>query len=90
MVKIGKFEYFLSDRKDKKLKVKVNDKWVHFGSNLEHYYDKTGLLDPKLNHKDKERRKNFLKRSKGIKNKKGEYTWNKPAYSNFHARTILW
>jgi len=41
-------------------------------------------------HKDKDRRKNYLRRSAGIKNKKGELTANNKNYANYWSRTILW
>ena len=64
-----------STRKDKKLMVKVNDKWVHFGNpKYQHYKDKTGIWKEK-DHLDKERRKSYLARAKGIKDKNGNLTW---------------
>ena len=41
-------------------------------------------------HKDKERRKNYLTRSAGIKNKEGKLTANNKNYANYYSRTILW
>ena len=36
---------------------------IHFGgAGFEHYFDRTGLLDKKLNHKDPERRKRYKER----------------------------
>ena len=94
MVKIGKFDYQLSTRPGKKLMVKVDGKTIHFG-NLnppanQHFFDKTGLLPKNLNHNDKKRRKNYLTRSSGIKNKKGELTKDIPSSPNYHSRRILW
>tara|TARA_R110001606_G_scaffold399059_1_gene580271 strand:- start:765 stop:1052 length:288 start_codon:yes stop_codon:yes gene_type:complete len=91
---IGKYTYELSTRKDKKLMTKVGDKVVHFG-NLkppanEHFFDKTGLLPKKLNHKDQMRRENYLARSAGIRNKAGELTMNNPSSPNYHSIRILW
>ena len=64
-VKIGKYEYEKSTKKGKKLMVKVNNKTIHFGNiNYQHFKDKTGLLPKSLNHGDKKRRDNYLKRSK--------------------------
>lgn len=91
MVKIGKYEYFLSEKKDKKLMVIVNNKKIHFGQKgYEHFFDKTGLLDKKLNHKDEQRRERYLKRSKGIKDKNGNLTYKNPESANFHSINILW
>ena len=88
--KIGNYTYYLSERKGKKLKVMVNDKWIHFGSDMEHYYDKTGLLNKSLNHNDKKRRDNYLTRSKGIKDKEGNLTYKDVESPNYHSRKILW
>ena len=91
MVKINGLEYQLSDRKNKKLKVYVDGKWVHFGdSRMEHYYDKTKLLNPKLNHLDKDRRKNYLSRAKGIKDKEGNLTYKNKLSPNHYSVRILW
>jgi len=90
-VKINKYEYEKSNRKDKKLKVKVNNKTIHFGNpKYQHFKDKTDLLPKSLNHGDKKRRDNYLKRSKAIKNKKGELTYLNPESPNYHAVRILW
>jgi len=93
MVKIGKYNYEKSTRKDKKLMVVVNNKLIHFGGDsrkgIEHFKDKTGIWK-ELDHNDKKRRENYLKRSKGIKNKKGELTYLNPLSPNYHAVKILW
>ena len=41
-------------------------------------------------HKDEKRRKNYLRRSAGIKNKEGKLTANNKNYANYYSRTILW
>ena len=65
-------------------------KLVHFGdAKMEHFKDKTGIWS-KLDHGDKERGKNFLTRSAGIKNKDGGLTKDDPFSPNFHSRKILW
>ena len=94
MVKVGKFNYEKSTRPDKKLMVVVTKdgkkKTVHFGARkMEHFKDKTGIWSSK-DHGDKERRKNFLTRSAGIKNKSGGLTKDDPFSPNYHARRILW
>ena len=90
-VKIGKYEYEKSTKKGKKLMVKVNNKTIHFGNiNYQHFKDKTGLLPKSLNHGDKKRRDNYLKRSKSIKNKKTELTYLNPESANYHSVRILW
>ncbi len=89
-VKIGKYTYFKSDKKDKKLMTEVNGKKVHFGSSkMEHFKDKTGIWKSK-DHGDKDRRKNYLTRSAGIKKKDGTLTKDDPTSPNYHSRKILW
>jgi hypothetical protein len=91
MVKIGNYIYQKSNRKDKKLYTIVNGKAVHFGNiNYEHYKDKTGLLDKKLNHLDRDRQKSYLARAKGIKDKNGKFTYKDPNSPNYHSYNILW
>ncbi len=90
MVKIGKYNYEKSSRKDKKLMVIVNGKKIHFGNvNYKHYKDKTGIWK-ELDHLDPKRRKNYLTRSGGIKNKEGKLTKDIETSPNYHARKILW
>ena len=43
-----------------------------------------------LIHKDEERRKKYLNRTKNIKNKKGELTFNNPESANYWSRELLW
>lgn len=95
MVKVktskGTFNYLISERADKKLKVFVGGHWIHFGQKgYEHYYDKTELLDKKLNHNDKIRRKNYLTRAKGIKDGLGALTFNDINSPNYHSINVLW
>tara|TARA_R110002153_G_scaffold3628_2_gene17394 strand:- start:89 stop:379 length:291 start_codon:yes stop_codon:yes gene_type:complete len=90
MVKIGRYEYQKSTRITKKLMTVVNGKTVHFGDrNSDHFKDKTGTWKSK-DHGDKERRKSYLSRSAGIKNKSGKLTKDDPMSPNYHARRILW
>ncbi len=90
MVKIGRYNYEKSTRKDKKLMVRVDNKLIHFGArDMEHFKDSTGIWK-ELDHNDKKRRENYLKRSKGIKNKKGELTYLNPLSPNYHSIKILW
>jgi hypothetical protein len=88
-----KYEFKKSTRKGKKYMVKSKSgKWIHFGdSNSEQFKDSTGLgLYTNKNHNDKERRKRYLARAKGIKNKKGELTWNNPESANYFSVKFLW
>ncbi len=88
--KIGKYTYFKSDKKDKKLMTIVDGKKIHFGSSkMEHFKDRTGIWASK-DHNDKQRRKNYLTRSAGIKNKEGKFTKDIPSSPNYHSRRILW
>lgn len=74
-----------STRKGKKKMVLVKKgdrvKVVHFGQ--KGYSDYTA-------HKDDARRKNYLARSGGIKNKDGKLTANDPFSPNYWARKVLW
>ena len=85
MVKIGKYNYQLSDRKGKKLQVTVNGKEIHFGDkSYQQYKDKTGLLPKSSNHGDQKRRESYLKRATGL----GRST--DPSSANYHAIRVLW
>ena len=94
MVKVGGFDYKKSTNPKKKLMVVVEKggrkKTIHFGDrNLDHFKDKTGIWKSK-DHGDPQRRKNFLNRSAGIKDKSGKPTKDDPFSANYHARRILW
>jgi hypothetical protein len=89
-MKIGKYNYEKSTRKDKKLMTVVDGKKVHFGNpSYQHFKDKTGIWK-KLDHNDPERRKNYLSRASAIKNKQGQLTKDIPSSPNYHAIRILW
>lgn len=91
-----KYEFKKSTRKGKKYMVKVGDKWIHFGAivngvPMEQFKDSTGLgLYSNYDHKDKERRKRYLARAKGIKDKQGNLTWNNPESANYFSIKFLW
>ena len=70
-----------STRKSKKFMVRYNGKLIHFGA--------TGYQDF-LDHKDPIRRKNYLKRAKGIVDKHGKPTYRNKNKANFWAINILW
>jgi len=90
MVKVGKYDYEKSTNPSKKLMVKVGNRTIHFGArDMEHFKDKTGIWKSK-DHGDKERRKRFLSRAKGIKRKDGSLTKDDPMSANYHAIRILW
>jgi hypothetical protein len=89
-MKIGRYTYEKSTRPGKKLMTEVKGKRIHFGdSSMEHFKDKTGIWKSK-DHNDKQRRKNYLSRTAGIKNKEGKLTKDDPMSPNYHARRILW
>lgn len=91
MVKIGGYTYMKSTRKGKKLMTEVDGKKVHFGQlGYDHFFDKTGLLPKSMNHNDAKRRQNYLTRSAGQKNKKGQLLKDMPSSPVYHARRILW
>lgn len=84
-------EYFISEKRGKKLKVKVNNRWVHFGdSSYQHFYDKTGLLDDSYNHFDDKRRQRYLKRASKILDRDGNKTMYDENSPNYYAIRILW
>lgn len=82
-----------STRKGKKYSVITpSGKKIHFGaSSMEQYKDSTGLgLYSHLNHGDKKRRKSYLARAKGIKNKNGNLTWKDKESANYYSVHYLW
>lgn len=85
---------FVSKSKNKKYSVYVmkdgNKKLIHFGDvRYKHYFDKIGKYS-KLNHGDKERRKSYLARAKGIKDKEGNLTWKDKSSPNYWSVNKLW
>lgn len=67
-----------------------NSHIIHFGDrNMQHYHDKIGHWSS-LNHNDKKRRTAYLARARGIKNKKGEYTYLDKNSSNYWSVNMLW
>ena len=66
----------LSEKPDKKYKVIVHGKTIHFGSTMEDY----------TKHKDEKRRKSYLARAKGIK---GDWKNNKYSANNLSIH-LLW
>ena len=70
-----------SNRKNKKLAVLTSKGWLHFGD--KRYKDFT-------QHNDLNRRANYLKRAKGIKDKNGKLTINNKLSPNYWAARVLW
>jgi TFIIF-interacting CTD phosphatase-like protein len=58
-----------------------NKRLIHFGDSS---------MKDFTQHKDKERRKNYLARSAGIKNKSGKLTKDDKNSANYWSRTINW
>ena len=85
-------EFRKSKAKNKKYAVTYNNKTINFGdSRMEQYKDSTGLgLFSSKNHLDPIRRKSYLARAKGIKNKRGELTWKDKASANYYSVRYLW
>ena len=93
VVDVGRIvEMKQSTRKNKKYMVKVNNKWIHFGdTRYQQYKDRTPLkLYSSLDHKDNERRANYLKRAKGIKNKHGDLSYLDKNSPNYYSVKYLW
>lgn len=78
---------FKSNRESKKLQVCVKDSKnnkvvnIHFGQ--KGYEDYT-------QHRDKDRRRNYLTRSAGIRDKEGNLTKDNKLSANYWARKVLW
>ena len=88
------YKPFKSSRPKKKYSVYVlkdgKRRLIHFGNtDYQHYHDKLGEYS-NLNHNDKERRKRYLSRAKGIKNKRGELTWKDKNSANYYSVKYLW
>ncbi len=82
-----------STRKGKKYSVITpSGKKIHFGAlGMEQYKDSTGLgLYSNLDHGDKKRRKSYLARAKGIKDKNGNLTWKDKESANYYSVHYLW
>jgi hypothetical protein len=87
---IDGYTYSLSTNKNKKLKVVVDGKTIHFGdTRYEHFFDKTDLLPKSQNHGDDKRRTSYLARASKIKDSTG-LAINNPKSANYHAIKILW
>ena len=85
------YEYMPSTRKGKKLMTYVDGRVIHFGeSGYEHYFDKTRLLDPRLNHLDDERRANYHNRHCKIMLKSGVPAYTDDRQPAYHSLNVLW
>ena len=80
------YKPFKSSKKGKKMSVYVLNKdgkkrLIHFGdSNMEDFRQ----------HKDEKRRKSYLARSGGIRNKEGKLTKDDKNSANYWSRKVLW
>ena len=87
---IDGYTYSLSTNKNKKLKVVVGSKTIHFGdARYEHFKDSTMLLPKSQNHGDEKRRQAYLNRASKIKDATG-LAMNNPKSANYHAVRVLW
>lgn len=90
------YKPFKSKVKNKKYSVYVSSnnkkgyKTISFGDlRYQHFRDKLGTYK-NLDHNDSERRRLYLKRSKGIKNKEGQLTWKDKNSPNYYSVKYLW
>jgi hypothetical protein len=80
----SKNKYWVYIKKDGKVKK------IGFGlKGMQQYKDKLGGYSS-LDHNDKERRKRYLARAKGIKNKEGKTTWKDKNSANYYSIKYLW
>ena len=80
----SKSKYFVYVMKDGKVKK------IGFGmKGMQQFKDKIGYYKS-LDHGDAVRRKSYLARAKGIKNKKGELTWKDKNSANWWSVHKLW
>ena len=80
-VALGASELARSPRKGKKYRVLYNGQQIHFGDPV--YQDFTQNADG-------ERRRRYLARAKGIRDKEGRLTWRDPRSANFWSVKLLW
>ena len=88
------YKPFKSKAKGKKYSVYVmkngKKRLINFVDiNMQQYKDKGGIYSNK-NHFDKKRRKSYLARAKGIRNKEGNLTWTDKNTANYWSVHYLW
>jgi hypothetical protein len=87
-------KFFTKNAQNKKkyMVITPKGKTVHFGhTDYQQFKDSTGLgLYSHMDHGDKKRRQNYLRRSAGIRNAQGKLTANDPESANYYARRFLW
>tara|TARA_R110000803_G_scaffold146488_2_gene212249 strand:+ start:87 stop:374 length:288 start_codon:yes stop_codon:yes gene_type:complete len=71
-----------------------NKMWVYVKSDNKKGFKRIGFGDKRFEdftqHKDPVRRKSYLARAKGIKNKQGELTWKDKNSKNYYSVKYLW
>lgn len=94
--KIGKPFYNRSvTPSQKKYSVYVKDesnniKLIHFGdSSMQQFHDKIGLYNH-LDHNNYDRRRRYLARARGIKDRYGRYTYKLKWSPNYYSVKYLW
>lgn len=80
----AKYKYWVYVKKNDKIrKIGFGDK------SMEQFKDKGGHWSNK-DHGDPKRRKSYLARAKGIKNKQGDLTWKDKNSANYWSIRYLW
>lgn len=99
MEQVKDYEIEISPVENKKYRVYVNFKdgtseTIDFGDTRYEHYKTSNKIPSKLRiyeeHRNLDRRYNYLTRAKHIKNKYGEYTYNDPHYANYWSVHFLW
>ena len=71
-----------------------NKMWVYVRSDNKKGFRRIGFglkgMEDFTQHKDEKRRKSYLARAKGIKNKKGELTYKNKNSPNYWSVRVLW
>ena len=71
-----------------------NKMWVYVKSDTKKGYKRIGFglkgMKDFTQHKDEKRRKSYLARAKGIKNKQGELTYKNKNSANYWSVRVLW
>ena len=88
------YKPFVSSNKKAKYSVYVmkdgKKKLIHFGwRSMQQYKDKLGHYK-NLDHNDESRRKSYLARAKGIRDKNGDLTWKDKSSANYYSIRYLW
>lgn len=84
--------FFVSKRQYKKYGV-ITPKGniVHFGdTRYQHFKDSALGKYSNLDHGDPKRRRNYRRRARGIKNKRGKLTYRDKESANYYAYHYLW